>query len=104
MDEITQAGSGGSATTGSIEELIRPGPRPLSHAEIERRFTYHRPEGAKISAHEDVRADFKLFANRLADILPPGRETSLAFTKLEEAANWAHAAIARPPSTEGGSR
>lgn len=74
------------------------GPYPLTGEEIERRFTYHRPEGHKIEAHNDIRASFKMFAATLNEVLPPCRETSLAFTKLEEAANWAHAAIARPPA------
>lgn len=74
------------------------GVRPITDEEIERRFTYHRPEGQKVTDHDDVRRDFKAFARQLADKLPPGREASLVFTKLEEAANWAHAAIARPPA------
>lgn len=72
--------------------------KPLTDTEIERRFTYHRPEGQKITDHDDVRVQFKAFARDLNEILPPGREASTAFTKLEEAANWAHAAIARPPA------
>ena len=69
--------------------------RPLSPADIERRFTYHRPEGQKVDAHEDIRVDFKTFARVLNSKLPAGREASLAFTALEEASFWAHAAIAR---------
>lgn len=69
--------------------------RPLTDAEIERRFTHHRPEGQKIDDHNSIRELFKTFARGLNNRLPPGREASLAFTKLEEAANWAHAAIAR---------
>lgn len=72
------------------------GAKPITDAEIERRFTYHRPEGQKIADHDDVRAWFKAFARDLNEKLPPGREASVCFTKLEEAANWAHAAIARP--------
>ena len=74
------------------------GAKPITDAEIERRFTYHRPEGQKIADHDDVRRLFKAFASSLNQIMPPGDEASLAFTKLEEAANWAHAAIARPPA------
>jgi len=69
---------------------------PLDSIEIERRFTYHRPEGGKIVEHEDVRKFYKDFAYRLAAFLPPCRETSLAFTELEASSFWAHAAIARP--------
>lgn len=74
---------------------VSPSTPPLSEADIERRFTYHRPEGAKIEGHEDVRRDFKAWANQLNQVLPPGREAALAFTALEEASFWAHAAIAR---------
>lgn len=69
--------------------------RPLTNAEIERRFTYHRPEGDKIAEHEDIRIAFKSFAQLVNDVLPQGREASLTFTALEEASFWAHAAIAR---------
>lgn len=67
---------------------------PLDIADIERRFTYHRPEGQKVDDHNDIRRVFKEFALGLAE-LPEGREKSLAFTALEEASFWAHAAIAR---------
>lgn len=70
-------------------------PGDITDADIERRFTYHRPEGRKVQGHEDIRSRFKAFAYTLADTLPPGREKSLAFTALEEASFWAHAAIAR---------
>ena len=66
----------------------------IDAAEIERRFTHHRPEGTKILEHNSVRKDFKEFATLLAD-LPEGREKSLAFTALEESSFWAHAAVAR---------
>ena len=66
----------------------------LDIADIERRFTYHRPEGQKIEDHEDIRRAFKAFALDLAE-LPDGREKSLAFTALEESSFWAHAAVAR---------
>jgi hypothetical protein len=78
-----------------LVERIAGAPQDITEEDIERRFTYHRPEGAKIDDHNDVRAMFKEFASALKEFLPPGREKSLAFTKLEEAANWAHAAIAR---------
>lgn len=73
-------------------------PKPLDEPELIKRFVYHRPEGQKIAAHNDVRRRFVLFAQLLNDELEqvgPCREASLAFTALEEAANWAHAAIAR---------
>lgn len=85
------------------ESIVSESPVPvltrgpaLTQAEVERRFTFHRPEGQKVEQHNDVRALFKRLAFELIEILPgPSREASLAFTHLEEAANWAHAAIAR---------
>lgn len=67
----------------------------ITGADIERRFTYHRPEGAKVAQHDDIRTQFKVWADMLNERLPAGREKSLAFTALEEASFWAHAAIAR---------
>jgi hypothetical protein len=72
----------------------------ITQAEIERRFTYHRPEGQKVADHDDIRQEFKRFAQDLAEGLPPGREKSLAFTALEESSFWAHAAIARNVTPE----
>jgi hypothetical protein len=72
----------------------------IDAAEIERRFTYHRPEGQKVNDHEDTRRLFKRLASELADLLPEGREKSLAFTALEESSFWAHAAVARPAPAE----
>jgi hypothetical protein len=74
---------------------------PIDAAEIDRRFTYHRPEGQKVTDHDDVRREFKVFADGLAALLPESREKSLAFTALEEASFWAHAAIARPRGDVG---
>jgi len=67
----------------------------ITQDDIERRFIYHRPEGQKVQDHDDIRARFKGWANSLNDKLPDGREKALAFTALEEASFWAHAAIAR---------
>lgn len=76
---------------------VAAGPRggALTAADIERRFTYHRPKGAKVGIHNDVRVMFKEWAADLNWMLPAGREAALAFTALEEASFWAHAAIAR---------
>ena len=67
----------------------------LDREDILRRITYHRPEGTKVTIHEDIRLAYKDFALALAQALPDGREKSLAFTALEESSFWAHAAVAR---------
>lgn len=45
--------------------------------------------------HEMVRENLKEEAVWMNEVLPEGREKSLAVTKLEEAMMWANAAIAR---------
>ncbi|MGY1945322.1 Acb2/Tad1 domain-containing protein [Nocardia asiatica] len=68
---------------------------PNSSADIGHRFNYHPPSGDKITAHEQTRAACRELAHQFDRDLPPGREKSLALTKLEEAMFWANAAIAR---------
>jgi hypothetical protein len=42
-----------------------------------------------------MRGEARAFAETVIQLCPPGRETSLAVTKIEEAMFWANAAIAR---------
>lgn len=63
--------------------------------EIERRFTHHVPTESRLPIHNEARRRFKEFADDLGGLLPESREKSLAFTALEEASFWAHAAVAR---------
>lgn len=71
---------------------------PKSSADIDNRFDYHRPNDEKVIAHENVRESCKAVAHYIDAAVPPGREKSLALTKLEEAMFWANAAIARSNS------
>jgi hypothetical protein len=68
---------------------------PLQDEEMETRFTYHAPKGDQTKKYEIIREMAKTFATLLSNICPDCRETSLAFTKIEEAVMWANAAIAR---------
>ncbi len=68
---------------------------PASHADIDHRFSYHRPDVDQVTRHESIRGKCKDLAHDLDSILPPGREKALALTKLEEALMWGNAAIAR---------
>lgn len=63
--------------------------------DLENRFNYHKPDEAKAGVHEGVRGECKGLAYTLNELLPEGREKSLAITKLEEVMFWANAAIAR---------
>ncbi len=74
-----------------------------ARAELAHRFQYHPPTNpAAREAHETVRALYGDVAQKVAAIVPPGREAALALTKVEEAMFWANAAIARHYGSEGG--
>jgi hypothetical protein len=73
-----------------------PDPRATPAAELSHRFAYHPPRSrSRVEAHEKVRTTLLSTTTALTDFLPPGRETSLVVTKLEEAMFWANAALAR---------
>lgn len=72
--------------------------------EIEQRFGFHKAtlegEDATAPKHISMRKRYKDFAYALDELLPDGREKSLAFTALEEAAMWSHKAVARTAPLE----
>ena len=66
--------------------------------DIDNRFDYHPPQTEERKQdHEQVRTSLKSLAHRLNEIVPDGREKSLAMTHLEEAMFWANAGLARVP-------
>lgn len=67
-----------------------------SSEELDRRFTYHAPDEATRTLHNEWRGHERWYADAI-DGLPGGetREKSLALTALEEATFWVHAHIAR---------
>ncbi|WP_099021299.1 Acb2/Tad1 domain-containing protein [Mycolicibacterium palauense] len=69
---------------------------PATASDLKHRFKFHAAETRdRRVAHESVRSELYITALELDRIVPPGREKSLAITKLEEAMFWANAAIAR---------
>src|ERR1035437_5862950 len=50
-----------------------------------------------IASHSTVATIIEDAAKSLIESIPAGREAALVLTKLEEAASWAHAAVARNP-------
>jgi hypothetical protein len=73
----------------------------MERDEITRRFAHHPPRTEKhVREHEAVRGLLTDLAHDLNDILPDGREKSLALTKLEETGFHAHSALARARAGE----
>lgn len=63
---------------------------------IESDFAYHRPpEAADGEALGVMRRRLLKVAQAIVVEVPPGREQSLALTKLEEVMFWANAGVAR---------
>ncbi|KKK88213.1 hypothetical protein LCGC14_2745460 [marine sediment metagenome] len=58
-------------------------------------FSYHPATPKTGPKHDRVRELLLETAAQLVDIVPDGREQSVAVTKLEEAMFWANAGIAR---------
>lgn len=70
----------------------------MAAADITHRFAYHAPRDELVKqAHELIRNACGDLAHLIDDheLIPEGREKSLAITHLEETMMWANAAIAR---------
>jgi hypothetical protein len=68
---------------------------PITDAELENRFTYHKPKDDQPQKYEEIRRRCHALALLIVAITPESREQSTALTKLEEVSMWANAAIAR---------
>lgn len=71
----------------------------MNQAEIEKRFTYHPPQGNQAERYSYIRDWAKWLALQICNITPESWEQSLAITALEECVMWANAAIARNETT-----
>lgn len=71
----------------------------LTRAEIESRMTYHGPSERGIRRHAELSSLFSEIMRQIDEIVPAGREKSIAFTHLEEAKMMASAGVARDPRT-----
>ncbi|MEC4565518.1 hypothetical protein L8C07_06130 [Paenibacillus sp. CMAA1739] len=62
---------------------------------IENNFSYHSPKDDQRKKYELIRSKAKEAAYLFDELVPNGREKSLALTNLEQAVFWANAGIAR---------
>ena len=62
---------------------------------IENAFTYHAPKDGQPEKYQAIREKGKELAYLIDELVPDGREKSLAQTNLEQAVMWANAGIAR---------
>lgn len=69
--------------------------RRITQEDIDSRFTYHPPKEGQPAKYETLRNTAKELAEMIVELGVPGRETSTAVTKVEEAIMWANAGIAR---------
>lgn len=74
--------------------LMTPAPKQ-EDPDLENRFTYHAPKPGQPEIYTKLRDTARMYAYLIKDVVPAGREQSLALTKLEEAVFWANAGIAR---------
>lgn len=63
--------------------------------DLTNRFRFHRADEAKAAKHALVRLKCFELATELNQLIPDGREKSLAITNLEDVMFWANAALAR---------
>ena len=68
----------------------------MTNNEIENNFTYHAPSADMPPKFEKLRNKAKELAFLINELVPNGREQSLAQTKLQEVIMWASAGIAIP--------
>jgi hypothetical protein len=67
---------------------------PLTNADIDNLFTYHRPFGDQPGRYTSIRFSARELARTIAKLCPESREKSLAITHLQTAIMFANAAIA----------
>lgn len=66
----------------------------IGEDDIKNRFGFHPATEQTKAQHQIVRSAFIELAAMLDELLPPGRESALVMTKLQEAAMWANASVA----------
>jgi hypothetical protein len=76
--------------------MLYPETKPELHLRLDHNLTLHPPEGDEVIRRlERIREAFKIVGHQMIDLCPNGRELSLSLTHIEEACQYAIAAIAR---------
>lgn len=65
--------------------------------DLENIYTYHAPKPGQPEKYTALREKAKELAYLIDEMVPLGREKSVAMTNLEQAIMWANAGIARTP-------
>lgn len=67
----------------------------MSPEDLENRFNYHAPNEQKVFWHQEIRHHCLKLATIINELVPDGREKSVAISRIEEAMYWSNAGIAR---------
>ena len=68
---------------------------PAALRRLEDNTTSHKPDEDQVARMAHVRMAVFVLGHKLLELVPPGREQSLALTNLEQVMFWANAGIAR---------
>lgn len=81
---------------GPTPYIADPKTNVFQYEQLVRNITNHPPVGPEVvERFEEIREAAKLFGGKIIQLVPDGREKSLALTQLEQAVMWAIAGIAR---------
>ncbi|TDB79606.1 hypothetical protein [Micromonospora sp. KC721] len=88
----------GTSTTADAEDGLYAGLDERQRYELDRRCDHHPPVNLEqAERHARWRAAVKAVMAEAMRSLPPGRESSLVLSALDDALMYGNAAIARPP-------
>ena len=99
MEDMTAAQIKAALSDNELDAVFNVENVSIGVKEVDNRVSYHAPSKEGIKRHGYLSAAFALLMNDIDEIVPPGREKSIAITKLEEALHWSKSAITRNNET-----